>query len=178
MPLIGLLIFLAVPIIEIAIFIQVGDLIGLWPTLACIVATAIIGGALIRIQGFAVLAQAQQSMARNRVPVEQVIHGLFLFVAGALLLTPGFFTDAIGFVLLVPPLRIGIARWIWARIVASDRFTVHTSGGRGGPGPRPEPGRDGRGPIIEGEVVDETEDDKGRGTDATPPEKRNSPWRQ
>ena len=110
------LIFIAVPIIEIALFIQVGSMIGLWPTLATVVLTAVIGTWLLRRQGFAVLNQARDNAAQNKLPVEPVIHGVFLLIAGLLMLTPGFFTDVIGFLLLIPPLRLAIAYGIWARI--------------------------------------------------------------
>lgn len=175
MPFIALILFIAVPIIEIAIFIQVGDLIGLWPTLGCIVLTAVIGAALIRIQGFAALNQAQQATARDELPVEPVIHGVFLLMAGALLLTPGFFTDTIGFLLLVPALRLSFARWIWSRIVASDRVNIHMSTS----GPRPGGARRGGrgGPIIEGEIVEEDEDDRSGGSGTgTPAPRGSSPW--
>ncbi|MGI9414114.1 MAG: FxsA family protein [Hyphomicrobiales bacterium] len=146
-----LLIFILVPIIEIAAFIKIGDIIGLWPTLGCIVLTAIVGTLLLRQQGLSVLRQAQGSLQQNQVPVDSVIHGAFLLIAGALLLTPGFFTDAVGFILLVPPARSAIAHLIWSRL--KDRVHVHHTGA--GPGPDRRP-RD-SGIVIEGEVV-ETED--------------------
>ena len=100
-----LLALILVPLIEIALFIQVGGLIGLWPTLAIVVATALAGTMLMRTQGFAVWRRAQDSLARNELPVREVFDGLCLLVAGVLLLTPGFFTDAIGLALFVPQVR-------------------------------------------------------------------------
>lgn len=126
-----LLAFIAVPLIEIALFIQVGGLLGLWPTLALIVLTAMLGIGLLRIQGFATLQRARASMDRREPPVREVFEGLLLFVAGAFLLTPGFFTDACGFLLLVPPLRTAIVAGLLARmVVAADM--------RGDPRRRPE----------------------------------------
>lgn len=112
MPIILILIFVGVPVLEIAIFIQAGEIVGLWPTLAGIVATAIIGGALIRAQGLATIARARQSLDRGQAPVHEVFTGICLLLAGALLLTPGFLTDSIGFLLLIPPFRRVLGAWL------------------------------------------------------------------
>jgi len=150
-----LLIFILVPIIEIAAFIKIGDIIGLWPTLGCIVLTAVVGTLLLRQQGLSVLRQAQGSLHDNQVPVDSVIHGAFLLVSGALLLTPGFFTDAVGFILLIPPARKAIAHAIWNRL--KDRVHVHHAGPGAGPGTR---GRaEDRGIVIEGEAVETVDED-------------------
>lgn len=112
MRLLLILIFLGVPILEIAVFIQAGDIFGLWPTLAAIVATAIIGGVIIRAQGLATLARARLALDEGRPPVREVFTGLCLLIAGALLMTPGFLTDTAGFVLLVPGVRESIGQWL------------------------------------------------------------------
>lgn len=112
MPIILILIFVGVPVMEIAVFIQAGDIFGLWPTLAAIVATAIIGGALIRAQGLATVARARQALDRGQAPVSEVFTGICLLLAGALLLTPGFLTDSVGFLLLVPPVRKVLGAWL------------------------------------------------------------------
>lgn len=96
---------LFVPLIEIALFFLVGGLIGLWPTLALAVVTAFIGTYLIRRQGLGIIARVQSELASNRLPVTDLFSGLCLFVAGALLLTPGFATDVLGGLLLVPLFR-------------------------------------------------------------------------
>ena len=130
----GRLIFIILvitPIIEIAVFIQVGGLIGLWPTLAAIVLTALIGTALLRQQGLATLARAQQEMAAQRVPVRELFHGICLLLAGALLLTPGFVTDAAGFALLIPPVREAIGHRLWTYASARGGFAFHGSGTSG-----------------------------------------------
>ncbi len=148
--------FIAVPVIEIALFIEVGGWIGLWPTLAIVIVTAFAGTTLLRLQGLAVLQRAQESAARNEVPVQEVFDGLCLLVAGVLLLTPGFFTDALGFLLFVPLFRklagTGIWRWL------SRRGHIHVTGfGSGGPSdPRGEPHCPGSrgtrgGPVIDGD---------------------------
>ena len=97
--------FLAIPLIEIGLFIQIGGFIGLWPTLAVVVLTAIFGTWLVRSQGSLALSQIRASFNELNDPTEPLAHGAMILIAGALLLTPGFFTDAIGFSLLVPPVR-------------------------------------------------------------------------
>lgn len=174
-----LLIFIAVPIIEIAAFIKVGEFIGLWPTIACVILTAIIGTFLLRQQGLSVLRKAQGSLHNNQLPVDSVVHGAFLLVAGALLLTPGFFTDAVGFILLIPPARTIIGRFIWNRL--KDKVEVHTTGV--GPGQaRPQPQDRDAGPIIEGEAreVDNHPEHEPADTGASDPAPAdpNSPWKK
>jgi len=100
-----LLLFIGVPIIEIAVFIQVGDIIGLWPTIAVVIITALIGTALLRQQGLSTLMRAQSTMNEGRLPATELFDGACLLLAGAFLLTPGFVTDSIGFLLFLPPFR-------------------------------------------------------------------------
>ncbi|VAW19150.1 FxsA protein [hydrothermal vent metagenome] len=116
------LLFLIVPIIEIGIFIIVGQLIGLWLTLAGVVVTALLGSFIIRIQGFSLIREIQQLMAAGVLPTRQIADGLILAIAGALLLTPGYFTDTIGFLLLVPQIRTLIYQEIKKRISISGGF--------------------------------------------------------
>ena len=106
------LLFLIVPLIEIGLFIAIGGVIGLWPTLLGVVVTALIGSAVLRVQGLSLLAEIQRLMNAGRMPAQQLVEGVLLAVAGALLLTPGYFTDAVGFVLLVPTARIAIYRYL------------------------------------------------------------------
>ena len=115
--------FLFIPIIEIGVFIQVGGWIGLWPTLAVIFLTAIIGTGLLRQQGLAALTRAQQEMATGRMPVRELFDGVCLLAAGALLLTPGFVTDAVGFALFTPFVRTTFGRWLWQKV--ATRGQVH-----------------------------------------------------
>jgi UPF0716 protein FxsA len=119
-----LLTFIGVPLIEIALFIQVGGWLGLAATLLVVIATAVIGAALLRRQGLATLARARRNMARGVAPVAELFDGVFLLLAGALLLTPGFFTDALGAALLVPPLRhllwLSLARRLFAAVKPVD----------------------------------------------------------
>lgn len=111
------LLFLIVPLIEIALFVTVGGWLTLWPTLGLVVLTAIIGSMLVRRQGIAVLGQLQRAMAEMSDPVTPLGHGAMILLAGILLITPGFFTDALGFSLLVPPIRTAILRKITSRII-------------------------------------------------------------
>ena len=111
-----LLAFLATPVIEIAIFIQVGGLIGLWPTLALVLLTAVIGTLLVRSQGAQTLMELRRSLAELSDPSEPLAHGAMILFAGALLLTPGFFTDILGFTLLIPPVRLAVFHWLRARV--------------------------------------------------------------
>ena len=117
--------FLAVPLIEIGLFIVLGQTIGLWPTLLGVVVTALIGSAIIRRQGLSLIADIQRHMRAGRLPAQQLFEGLMIGIAGALLLTPGYFTDTIGFLLLVPPVRQALYAFLKTRI----RVETVTGGG-------------------------------------------------
>jgi len=106
-----LIAFVAVPLIEIALFIKVGGLIGLWPTLAIVLLTAIAGSTLMRAQGAAALARIRAAFDEMRDPSRPLADGAMILFAGALLLTPGFFTDTLGLLLLAPPVRA----WVYDR---------------------------------------------------------------
>lgn len=124
------ILLILVPIIEIALFIQIGGAIGLWPSLAIVVITALIGSTLLRRQGLAALANVQGSVAGGQNPMDHLAHGAFIIVAGIVLLTPGFFTDAIGFLLLVPPVRAALIKAGAARMTGNANFQVLTHGGQ------------------------------------------------
>jgi len=108
--------FVAVPLIEIGLFIQIGGAIGLWPTLLIVVVTAVFGTFLVRAQGAQALGQVRSSFNEMRDPSEALAHGAMILFSGALLLTPGFFTDAVGFALLIPAVRLAVFKWARARI--------------------------------------------------------------
>jgi UPF0716 protein FxsA len=126
-----LLLFIGVPLVEIYFLIKVGGVVGAIPTVFLVVFTAMLGVLLLRFQGMSTLQRVQDTMARGEVPAVPVLEGALLLVAGALLLTPGFVTDGIGFLLLIPPLRQAMVR-AWLR-----RFIVPP---RGGPRPPEEQG--------------------------------------
>ena len=144
--------FMAVPLIEIALFIQVGGLIGFWPTLGIVIITAILGTWLVRAQGIAAMSQLRGSFSELRDPTEPLAHGAMILFSGALLLTPGFFTDAVGFALLVPAVRTAVFAYLRKRIKIQSfemggqqsphRRGPHTDMNRGGP------------TIIDGEYED------------------------
>lgn len=145
--------FVLVPIIEIALFIQIGGAIGLWPTLAIVIATAALGTWLVRSQGRLAMAQLRASFSELNDPTEPLAHGAMILVAGALLLTPGFFTDAVGFSLLMPPVRVAVYRYLRARIKV-QHFSMGSSyeGTR-----RPYPDD-----VIDGEFEDVTPNPRGK----------------
>lgn len=113
------LIFVAVPIIEIGLFIQVGGFLGLWPTLAIVILTALVGTTLMRAQGMAALKKLQTNIESGGNPADPIANGAFILIAGLLLLTPGFFTDTLGLLLLVPPVRQALIRNVAAKLKAS-----------------------------------------------------------
>ncbi|MEO0636937.1 MAG: FxsA family protein [Pseudomonadota bacterium] len=113
---------LVVPILEISVFILLGQQIGLWATLGCILFTAIVGTFLLRWQGLATLNRLRSDMADGRVPARAIGDGALLIVAGILLLTPGFVTDAIGFSLFLPPVRAAIFIFFAARVQVVSPF--------------------------------------------------------
>lgn len=102
--------FLIIPIIEVYLLIEVGGIIGAGWTILLIITTAIIGVNLLRQQGISTLTRANQAMSQGQIPAMEMLEGLFLAVGGALLITPGFFTDALGFICLLPFTRRGIIR--------------------------------------------------------------------
>lgn len=116
---------IAIPAIEIGLFIEVGGMIGVWPTLAIIFLTAVLGAVLMRVQGFAALNRLQAAMAQNQDPREALANGAMILFAGALMLTPGFFTDALGFLLLLPPVRRALIRYVGPALAA--RATMRAS---------------------------------------------------
>jgi UPF0716 protein FxsA len=185
------LIFIVVPIAEIALFIQAGQLIGLWPTIAITIGTAIAGSFLMRVQGFATLNRFSQAVQRGEVPVTPVIDGIGIFAAGLLLLTPGLLTDTIGLLLFVPPFRRALAKWAFGRALESGRVHVRTHGASssGGTKPQGQPGG-GKGFRKSDDVIDadfETIDPQDNGDGAEPLDrdkndrarsrKKDSPWR-
>lgn len=106
------LIFLIVPLIEIYLLLIVGSIIGPLPTIALVVFTAVLGAWLLRIEGLATWYRLQQCLAQGKIPALEIVEGPILLVGGALLLTPGFFTDFLGLLCLLPATRRRIARYL------------------------------------------------------------------
>ena len=113
------ILFLIVPLFEIYLLVQVGSVIGAGWTVFLVVLTAVLGVWLLRVQGISTLMRAQRRLQDNEMPAQEMLEGMGLVIAGALLLTPGFFTDVIGFLLLFPPGRVWLIRRIASRLVIS-----------------------------------------------------------
>lgn len=137
--------FTVIALAEMATFFWVESRIGLVWALLLAVATALIGSVLVRRAGLSVLAEIQRKVAAAQLPGRELTHGAAILVAGAFLISPGFITDALGFLLLVPPVRDVIHRVVSTRL--TDRMTVITPGGGTGMPGRP-------GPTPSDEVID------------------------
>jgi UPF0716 protein FxsA len=127
--------FLAVPLIEIGLFVTVGSWLTLWPTLAIVVGTGILGVSILRQQGLRAMADMQTAMQSMQSPVSPMAHNAMIMAAGILLILPGFLTDTLGLLLLIRPVR----QWVITRLIGRMRvFSTATSGQdwRGGPNAR------------------------------------------
>mgnify|MGYP006123893287 FL=1 len=109
---IALILFIIVPLFEMIILIEVGSIIGAIPTVFLVVLTATVGIWLLKLEGMQTWARVQQKLAQGAIPETELLEGVMLIVGGALLLTPGFVTDTVGFICLLPGLRRPIARWM------------------------------------------------------------------
>ena len=145
---------IALPMLELALLIKTGQVIGFWATLGLVVAAAVLGAAIMSRQGISVARRTREAIAQGRPPVGPVLDGAFLLLAGALLISPGFITDVMALALLVPPIRRKVARWCVRRLAerAHVQVEVHE--------PTADRGRrtgaaasEGQvdGPVIEGE---------------------------
>ena len=136
------LLFIGIPLLEITLFIQVGGAIGLWWTLAIVIATAVLGAWMVKSQGAQAMMNLRTSFSSLQDPTENLAHGAMILFSGALLLTPGFFTDFVGFALLSPAVRSYVYRYLRARVNVQS-FQM----GPNGPQPQRPPGDH----IIDGE---------------------------
>jgi UPF0716 protein FxsA len=143
-----LLVFVAFPLIEIMLLIKAGATIGFWPTVGLLFAAAVLGVLVIRNQGLTMVSRVLSAVNEGKLPIEPMLDGYARVVAGSLLIVPGFLSDAIGLVLLVPPLRA----WFIRRTVSGF--------GGGGAGPRPS-GPRARPTVIEG-TYERVDDKDGR----------------
>ncbi len=121
-----LLLFIIVPMVEIYFLIKVGSIIGAFPTILIVIGTAILGSWLLRQQGMATMMRYQQNLQQGKLPAQEMMEGVALVIGGILLLTPGFFTDIVGFLCLIPVTRVGIVRWVMSKV------KFQTLGGMGG----------------------------------------------
>jgi UPF0716 protein FxsA len=181
------LIFIVLPIAEVAAFIEAGRLIGVLPTILLTIGSAIAGSLLMRIQGVATVNRVMLSLEKGEMPVTPVVDGMGIMAAGLLLLTPGLISDVIGFLLFIPPIRRGLAKWLFLKALQGGTVNIRTfrRGDAGAPGPGSKPR--GRPTFVksdhivdaEFETIDPAEgkgasDDKETGDKP----KRNSPWRK
>ena len=132
-----LLLFIFVPIIEIGLFIQVGGFLGLWPTIVLVLITAFVGASLVRSQGIQTLMSVQGRLQQGEMPAQQILEGVMLAVAGVLLLTPGFMTDALGMLVLLPAPRAMIAKKMMEKMVVKNMSGGFHAGGQAGFGQSP-----------------------------------------
>ena len=126
-----LILFLTVPLVEIAILIKIGKVIGAGYTIALVIGTAILGAALLRTQGISTLAKVQTNINQGQLPAIELIEGLILLISGVLLLTPGFFTDMLGFLALVPILRQRLAQTFFVNFI-QNRINIKQTNTRTG----------------------------------------------
>lgn len=180
------LIFILVPLVELALLIKLGTVMGFWPTFAIVILTAVIGTSVLRHQGFRTMVRLNEAMARGEPPVKPVIDGAFVLLAGAFLLTPGLITDTVGLLLLIPAVRDHVAAWSlkylltrgglsatgfgWSTGDTKGRTNAKRPEGprtQSGPGPDKPRGEPGDGPIIEGEF-ERLDDTDSRKTDKKP----------
>ena len=151
------LLFIVMPIAELMLLFKVGALIGALPTLAIVVGTAAVGINILKRQGFSTMNRAQKRMQAGELPGQELVEGFMLAIGGALLLTPGFITDAIGFTLLLPWSRQALARHL-IKTGRYQAFTAMNTGGgftvfrAGSMGPQAN-----QGDILDGEVIHEDE---------------------
>jgi UPF0716 protein FxsA len=123
------LLFVLVPLIELAVLIRIGNLLGLWPTIGLVVLTGALGAALAKSQGVRVLRSIQMDLNDGRMPASHLLDGLLVLIGGLTLLTPGFLTDIVGFLLLIPVTRNRlkeVVRRRLDRILRSGQTTVIT----------------------------------------------------
>ena len=126
----ALFLILLIPVIEIALFIQAGSLFGTGMTILLTLITAVIGLTLIRQQGVQTLFRAQQKMNTGEVPAFEMLEGMLFAIAGVCLLTPGFFTDTIGFLILIPPLRRTGIIYLTSIRAVTPTYSTHKPGSR------------------------------------------------
>lgn len=133
------IIFIIIPLIELSLFSLIGEEIGLGMTLLLCLITAMIGGFLVRQQGLGTLMKGQSALRDGFLPIEELFDGFCIVIAGSMLFTPGFFTDAIGFALLVPPVRLLLRKELSKHMSFMSEASVH-------PAQRPQ-----QGDIIDGD---------------------------
>jgi len=148
-----LLLFIVIPIAEIMLLLRVSDFIGAWTTVGLVLFTAFLGVNLLKRQGLSTLSRFQQRLQSGQIPAQEMVEGMLIAFSGALLLTPGFITDAIGFTCLLPPVRALIAK----RILSSGKGFVGMGSFTSQTGFRQPNSPFDKGETIDGEYRNETD---------------------
>lgn len=149
------LIFVITPVLEMWLLITVGSYLGALPTIALVLLTAFIGVNLLRAQGFETLWRGRRKFEEGQLPAQEIAEGIILAVSGALLLTPGFVTDLVGFSGLIPPIRRIIAQFVLSRMVVASVSTSAQGARFHGASSSASNQTKSRGDVIEGESWDE-----------------------
>lgn len=161
------LLFLVVPIVELYVIVQVAGGIGVLETIGLLIVISIVGAWLVRREGLGVLRKVQTQLAQGEMPTKQIVDGGLILFAGALMLTPGFVTDALGVLLLIPPTRIAIRQILMRRF--KGRIQVASPGAAGFGGPFGA--GFGRGPVYDVDSTEQVDLDR----DDDPPRPPNPP---
>lgn len=146
--------FIAIPVAEISLLIRVGSSIGLLNTIVFVIFTAVLGAYLVRQQGFATITKLQEETNAGRVPALQIAEGVALLFAGAVLMTPGFITDAVGFALLIPPVRQALIAWVAKNVFKGSMTSAYSTSGSAANTYVP------KGDVIEGEYTADSDERK------------------
>ena len=151
MRLLLIVLFIVVPIAELAVLIQIGELIGVWWTIALLMADAVLGAMLARSQGRATWRRFNEALSAGRAPAREVMDGALVIFGGALLLTPGFLSDILGVFLLLPPTRAFVRAVLVRRFLGRMTASMATPRPGGPLGPRPRQAYDVEGSAIDSE---------------------------
>jgi UPF0716 protein FxsA len=148
------LVLVGLPLLELALLIKTGQAVGFWATFAMVVGAGLLGAFILSRGSLGVLRRTTQALEQGRPPVADALDGAFVLMAGILLITPGFVTDFLALLLLIPPLRHALARWTVLRAIGRGGMAAQgfgAEGGAAGGGAQPPPSGGGKGPVIEGE---------------------------
>ncbi len=116
-----LLLFVGMPLLELAVLLKVGEWIGAFPTFAIVILTGVLGATLAKLEGWRVMLRIQQELGQGRMPAPYLLDGVMILVAGVMLITPGFITDVVGFLLLMAPFRMLMKQWLKSKIEQNIR---------------------------------------------------------
>lgn len=154
--------FILMPIMEISLLIRVAGQIGILNTAAFALFTAVLGAYLVKQQGMATLAKLHEEANAGRVPARQIVEGVALLVAGAVLLTPGFITDAFGFALLIPPVRIALINLVAQKVFANGQvvYSYTSYADTSNQNTRQAGSRSVNGTVIDGEYTAAPDEEK------------------